>query len=43
LYPGTPVGQLPRIARTCEADEATVELVLGPKDPPAVRLAIRLA
>jgi hypothetical protein len=43
FHPGTPVGQLPRIARTVEADEATVELLLGPKDPPALRLTLRLA
>lgn len=35
------VGQLPRIARACEVDEATVELVLGPTDPPAMRISVR--
>lgn len=35
-------GQLPRIARACEVDEATVELVLGITDPPAMRISMRL-
>jgi hypothetical protein len=37
------IGQLARIARTCEVDHATVELVLGPTDPPAMRISMRLA
>ncbi|MBA3462395.1 MAG: hypothetical protein H0T46_20705 [Deltaproteobacteria bacterium] len=37
------IGQLPRIARTCEVEEATVDLILGPSDPPAMRIAMRLA
>lgn len=37
------IGQIPRIARTCEVDDATVDLILGPSDPPALRIAMRLA
>ena len=37
------IGQIPRIARTCEVDEATVDLILGPSDPPSLRIAMRLA
>jgi hypothetical protein len=36
------IGQLPRIARACEVEDASVELVLGPTDPPAVRISLRL-
>ena len=36
------IGQIARIARTCEVDHATVELVLGPTDPPAMRISMRL-
>ncbi|MBL9012890.1 MAG: hypothetical protein JNL83_01870 [Myxococcales bacterium] len=37
------IGQLPRIAQLCEAESATVALVLGRTDPPGMRLTIRLA
>lgn len=37
------IGQLPRIARTCEVEDASVDLILGPSDPPAMRIAMRLA
>jgi hypothetical protein len=37
------IGQLPRIAQLCEAEHATVALILGRTDPPAMRLTIRLA
>lgn len=32
-----------RLSRALEVDDATVELVLGPSDPPALRFAVRLA
>lgn len=43
FYPehGT-VGQLPRIAQLLEAESATVALVLGKTDPPAMRITIRV-
>lgn len=36
------VGQIARLARAAEVEHATVELVLGPTDPPAMRIAMRL-
>jgi hypothetical protein len=36
------IGQLPRIAQLCEAESATVALVLGRTDPPGMRITIRL-
>lgn len=36
------VGQIPRIAQLCEAEHATVALVLGRTDPPGVRITIRI-
>lgn len=32
-----------RLSRALEVDHATVELVLGPTDPPALRISVRLA
>ena len=35
--------KLERLGRALEVDHATVELVLGPTDPPALRISVRLA
>lgn len=35
--------KIDRLSRALEVDHATVELVLGPTDPPALRFAVRLA
>lgn len=37
------VSQIPRLQRAAEVDSATVELVLGPTDPPALRITMRVA
>jgi len=34
--------KIDRLSRAMEVDHATVELVLGPSDPPAMRIAVRL-
>ena len=43
FYPrGDGVDKIGRLARAIDADSATVELVLGSKDPPGVRFAFRV-
>ena len=37
------VTKISRLSRALEVDHATVELVLGPTDPPGLRLSVRLA
>lgn len=44
FYPSSgAVAKIDRLSRALEVDHATVELVLGPSDPPAVRFSVRLA
>lgn len=44
FYPrGNGVDKIGRLARGIDADTATVELVLGPHDPPGVRFSFRVA
>jgi hypothetical protein len=35
--------KIDRLSRALEVDDATVELILGPTDPPALRFSVRLA
>jgi len=44
FYPGLGgAAKIDRLARALEVDHATVELILGPTDPPELRISVRLA